>query len=117
MGKSSRKTQTSSTTNATPSPEAIRAFIESKRLHYMEVANRAPKGSPYKKFNARAAKIYTFAYNNDQENYLAYKTKWVESANEILKTFHDNEQMLEALHTKMAKEMQAIICIEQLVFS
>ena len=45
MGKSSRKTQTSSTTNATPSPEAIRAFLERKRLHYMEVANRAPKGS------------------------------------------------------------------------
>ena len=47
----------------------------------------------------------------------AYKLKWVESANEILKTFKDNEQMLEALHTKMTKEMQEIIGIEQLVFS
>ena len=117
MGKSSRKTQTSSTANATPSPGAIRAFIESKRLHYMEVARRSPNGTPYKKFNARAAKIYTFAYNNDEENYRAYKTKWVESANEILKTFHDNEQMQKALHTKMTKEMQEIVCIEQLVFS
>jgi len=117
MGKSSRRTQTSSsTTNATPSPEAIRAFIENKRLHYIEVSNRSAKGTPYKKFNARAAKIYTYAYNKDQENYNAYKLKWVDSANEILKTFNDNEQMLKALHTKMTKEMQEIISIEQLVF-
>jgi hypothetical protein len=117
MGKSSRRTQTSSTTNATPSPEAIRAFLGAKRTHYIEVSNRSAEGTPYKKFNARAAKIYTYAYNNDQENYRAYKLKWVESANEILKTFKDNEQMLEALHTKMTKEMQEIIGIEQLVFS
>jgi len=117
MGKSSRRTQTTSTSNATPSPAAIRAFLETQRLHYMEVARRSAKGTPYKKFNARAAKIYTYAYNKDEENYRVYKLKWIESANEILHTFHDNEQMQKALHTKMTKEMQEIICIEQLVFS
>ena len=117
MGKSSRRTQTTATNKATPSPEAIKAFLEAKRTHYMEVARRSAKGTPYKKFNARAAKIYTFAYNKDEVSYRAYKQKWVDSANEILQTFHDNEQMREALHTKMTKEMQAIICIEQLVFS
>ncbi len=117
MGKLSRRTQTSSTPKATPSPEAIRSFLETKRAHYIDVSHRAPNGTPYKKFNARAAKIYTYAYNNDEVNYREYKLKWLESANEILHTFRDNKQMLEALHTKMTKEMDQITCIEQLVFS
>lgn len=117
MGKSSRRTHSSSTTNATPSPQAIRAFIVTQRTHYMEVSRRSAPGTPYKKFNARAAKIYTFAYNNDKVNYNNYKLKWIESANEILRTFNDNEQMMEALHTKMTKEMEQITCIEHLVFN
>jgi len=112
MGKSSRRTPASKG----PSTEKVNEFIQFKRRHYIEVANRTSEGSSYKKFNARAAKIYTYAYNRDKENYYLYKQKWIESANVILQSFHDNEQMLKALHNKMTQEMQQIICMEHLIF-